>query len=135
MRKVVDGVAIAVGICCFVIAFIIELFDFNLQSCWLFATSIFCIIVVFYPRAVCRIKRKYSHGFNFLIFANAFLLLALCVFLISNLIYFALKGYKFMEGYQIVVYPAILIFCLVETYIDYIINEKFKRASNNDYFD
>ncbi len=135
MCKVVNGVAITIGILSFVAGFFIELCNFNLQSCWMFAVAIFAVAVVFYPRSVKRISKKYSFWFNTLVFCNALMLLVLCGFLMANLIYFALYGFKLMEGYQLILYPLILVFCLVETYIDYIIKEKFKHHLDNEYFD
>ncbi len=131
--KIFNGTVLTLGVCCFIVAFVIELFNFNMQSCWLFAGVILSVIILFYPRLLKHMKRKYSFWFNAYIFFNAFLFLALCLFLMANLIYFAVKGVKIMEGYQLIIYPLILVFCLGETYIDFIRKEKFKRNPDDDF--
>lgn len=131
-RKIFDATVITLGVMCFIIGFVIELFNFNIESCWFITAVLFSVILIFFPRSISRVNRhKNSILLNILIVLNSLLLFSCCLFLMANLIYFALFGVKLMQEYQAVVYPLILLICLLESYIDFILKEKFKKNPDN----
>lgn len=133
-KKIYYTTFITLGCLCFVGGFVAELLHFNIESCWIVASTILCFIFAFAPKAISRINRyKYSKWLNFVIVFSGVYLIALGAFLMANLIYFAIWGSKLWEGYASVMYPAIIIYALLESYIDYMRFEKYKRS--DDYYD
>lgn len=133
-RKIYYTTFICLGCLCFVGGFVMELLHFNIESCWIVASTILCFIFAFVPKAISRINTyKYSRWLNFLIVFSAVFLILLGAFLMANLIYFAIHGVKFWEDYASVMYPSIIAYCLLESYIDYMRFEKYKNS--DDYYD
>lgn len=132
-KKIFDYTLIALGALCFLIGFVVELFHFNIESCWLIAAMLLSVLLVFFPKSILRVnKKKYNFWFNALIVLASVVLLFVCVFLMLNLIYFAVSGTKLIPDYQGYMYPAILLFCLMESYIDFVCHEKYKKHLDLD---
>ena len=51
----------------------------------------------------------------------------------ANLLYFAIWGTKLWEGYTAIMYPGIIVYCLMECYIDYNRYERYKNSDDYDY--
>ena len=121
--------------CGFLISgFVIELLKFNIESCWVIAATILCFILAFVPISIKRInKRKYSKLINFLIVFSAVYLIAFGAFLMANLLYFAIWQTKLWDDYTSIMYPGIIIYVLLECYIDYYRYEKYKNSEDYDY--
>lgn len=133
-RKIYYTTFIVLGCLCFVSGFVLELLKFNIESCWIVASTILCFVFAFAPKAITRVNTlKYSKWLNFVIVFNGVFLILLGAFLMANLIYFAIWNTKLWEGYTSVMYPSIIVFCLIECYIDYMRFEKYKQ--NDDYYD
>lgn len=122
------------GALCFVFSFFIELFNINLPSGWFMSAVLLSVVLLFFPRSILRVNKykKTSKLLKTLIILNSLILLFLCAFLMANLIYFALYGLKLISYYQGIIYPVILIYCLLESYIDFNIHEKFKKNTDVD---
>ena len=132
-KKIFDYTLIVLGALCFLIGFVIELFDFNIESCYFISAMLFAVLLVFFPKSILRInKKKFNIWFNALIFLTSFVLLFACVFLMLNLVYFAAAGVKLIPDYQAIMYPTILLFCLMESYIDFVYHEKYKKQLDLD---
>ncbi len=133
-KKIYYTTFIVLGCICFVGGFVTELLHFNIESCWIVASTILCFIFAFAPKVISRYdKYKYSKWLNFVIVFSGIYLILLGGFLMTNLIYFAVWGTKLWEGYASVMYPAIIGYCLLECYVDYMRFEKYKNP--DDYYD
>lgn len=133
-KKLYYIIFITLGIGFFVSGFVIEILDFNIESCWVIAATILCFVFAFVPISIKRInKRRYSKFLNFIIVFSAVYLIAFGAFIMANLLYFAIWGAKLWDGYTAVMYPGIIIYCLLECYIDYNRYERYKNSEDYDY--
>ena len=110
----------------FVLGIATELMGYNYLSCWLISLMLLCIFLVFFPKLVRRFKKKNTKFTNFLNFCAILFFSFIVVYLMASLLYFAIWGRKFWDRYEIVIYPAILIYLLIESYLSFIIKEKYK---------
>lgn len=110
----------------FALGIVSELFGYNHLSCWLIAIMLLCLFIIIFPKLLRRFKRKQEKFTNILNFcAIVFFTFVIC-YLMASLLYYGIWGKKFWDNYEIVLYPTILIYLLIESYLSFIIKGKYK---------
>ena len=101
----------------FLLGIVTELMGYNRLSCWMVSTII--------PKLSKRFKRKNTKFLNFLNFCSLLFFAFIIIYLMANLLYFGIWGSKFWNRYEILLYPTILIYLLIEAYLSFIINGSY----------
>lgn len=124
----IEGLLIFGSITAFALGVVAELIGFNTLSCVLISIMLIGIFVLILPKLLRRFKRKTSgkKWINFLNFVAIIFFSFIIAYLMASLIYFAIWGYKFWESYEMVLYPTVLIYLLLEVYLNFLIDERYK---------
>lgn len=110
----------------FVLTIASELSGFHILSCVLAVIMLLSIFAFIFPKLVIRFKRKNTKFVNFLNFVAIILFSFIIVFLMASIIYFLAWGRKFWDNYAVAMYASLLLYLLVESYLNFIIKEKYK---------
>ena len=110
----------------FVLGIFCELVGYNTLSCWLIAIMLVFVFIILFPKLVRRFKKKQTKFTNFLNFCAILFFSFIVVYLMASLLYYGIWGRKFWDSYEIVLYPAILIYLLIESYLSFILKGKYK---------
>lgn len=112
----------------FVLGIATEFMGYNNLSCWLISSMLLLVFIIFVPKLARRFRKKNTKFVNFLNFCALLFFTFTVAFLMANMLYYAIWGSKLWANYLIVVYPSILIYLLIESYISFIVKEKYKYA-------
>ena len=113
---------------CFILGIVAELMGFNKLSCWLIAILLLVVFIMFFPKLAKRFKKKNTKFVNFLNFCAIIFFSFIVIYLMASMLYFGIWGKKFWNSYEIVIYPSILIYLLIESYLSFILKEKYKYS-------
>jgi len=123
----VEGLLIFASTIGFALGITAELIGFHVLSCWLIVAMLACVLLLVLPKLFRRFKRKKNKKWvNFLNFAAIILFSFIVAYLMASLIYYAIWGYKFWDMYEVVLYPTVLVYLLLEVYLNFLIGEKYK---------
>lgn len=124
----IEGLLIFGSITAFALGVVAELIGFNTLSCVLISIMLIGIFVLILPKLLRRFKRKTTNKkwINFLNFVAILFFSFIIAYLMASLIYFAIWGYKFWDSYEMVLYPTVLIYLLLEVYLNFLIDERYK---------
>lgn len=124
----IEGLLIFGSITAFALGVVAELIGFNTLSCVLISIMLIGIFVLILPKLLRRFKRKTTNKkwVNFLNFVAILFFSFIIAYLMASLIYFAIWGYKFWDSYEMVLYPTVLIYLLLEVYLNFLIDERYK---------
>ncbi len=122
----VEGLLIFASVVSFVLGITAELIGFHVISCWIIVAMLFFVLLLVLPKLFRRFKHKNKKWVNFLNLM-AIILFSFCViYLMASLIYYAIWGVKFWDMYEVVLYPTVLVYLLLEVYLNFLISEKYK---------
>ena len=116
-------------------AIVLEVFDVTYMSCWFVVAFAFFTFFIVVPPSIKRIGRKNKVLHNLLIVLSAIVMSALLAFVILAFVYYGLTDNKFFSFFEIVFYPCIIVYALLELSIDNFKESYFLRATNDIYTD
>lgn len=123
----VEGLLIFASAIGFALGITAELIGFHTLSCWLIVAMLACVLMLVLPKLFRRFKKKKNNKWvNFLNFVAIILFSFIVAYLMASLIYYAIWGYKFWDMYEVVLYPTVLVYLLLEVYLNFLIGEKYK---------
>lgn len=124
----VEGLLIFASVTAFILGVVAEFIGFNTLSCLLISAMLIGIFILILPKLLRRFKKKTSNKkwINFLNFTAILFFTFIIVYLLASLIYFAIWGFKFWDMYEIVLYPAVLVYLVLEVYLNFLIDERYK---------
>lgn len=122
----VEGLLISSAVISFALGITAELIGFHALSCWLVVAMLISVLVLVLPKLFRRFKHKNKKWVNFLNFLAIILFMFIVIYFMASLIYFAIWGHKFWDMYEVVLYPTVLVYLLLEIYLNFIIGEKYK---------
>ena len=126
MISSVEGLLIFGAAISFALGITAELIGFHILSCWLIVAMLVIVLMLVLPKLFRRFKHKNKRWVNFLNFAAILLFSFIIVYFMASLIYYAIWGHKFWDMYEVVLYPTVLVYLLLEVYLNFLISEKYK---------
>ncbi len=126
MISSVEGLLIFGAAISFALGIAAELIGFHILSCWLIVAMLVIVLMLVLPKLFRRFKHKNKRWVNFLNFAAILLFSFIIVYFMASLIYYAIWGHKFWDMYEVVLYPTVLVYLLLEVYLNFLISEKYK---------
>ncbi len=114
-------------------AIVLEIFDVTYMSCWFVVAFAFFTFFIVVPPSLKRVCRKNKALHNILILFSAVVMSALLAFVMLAFVYYGLTDNKFFSFFELVFYPCILMYALLELGIDNYKESYYLRATNDIY--
>jgi len=113
----------------FLLAVISELQSHNLMSCILVIIMLLEIMCVVLPKLITRFKRKNTKFVNFVNMLAIIVFVSIIAYVTFSLTYYLIFGHRMFSFFEAILYPAILFYLLIESYINFMVKEEYKYFS------